>query len=105
MDKIGELIKNKIKAKGESRVKVAKEIGVTEYAIRNWEQNGVNNAKLTNVKKLAKYINVDPLVLLGIEPIENEEDLLLARKINKLPDDFKNMIKNNVDTLNQGDDE
>lgn len=63
------LVKNKMLELGLNRVELAKKMGITEGTIRKWERDGFDNAKLTNIKKLCKVLNINPLLFIGGESV------------------------------------
>ena len=44
------IIKKKLMEKGMTRVELAAKVGVTESAVRHWENTGIDNLKLSNAK-------------------------------------------------------
>lgn len=52
--------------KGLSMKQLAKEIGTTDAAVSNWE-NEVNEPKISYLKDIAKYFGVSTDYLLGLE--------------------------------------
>lgn len=98
MNKVGQLIKNKIKENFASRVEAAKVMGVTEGGIRRWEKVGLEKTKISNIKKLSTYLNIDLCILMNISEC-TEEDIKLAKKINKLEEPYKKIIINNINEL------
>ena len=46
------------RAKGLSRYRLAREIGVTEKAVANWERDGIENARSGHMRDLARIFGV-----------------------------------------------
>lgn len=46
------------RAKGLSRYRLAREIGVTEKAVANWERDGIENARYGHMRDLARIFGV-----------------------------------------------
>lgn len=87
-----EQIQKLLKENNMTRVALAKKIGVSEGAIRKWEENGINNIKIKNAKSLAKFLNVPVVELLGLVQEEELEVLKLANRLSKASNKTKLMI-------------
>ena len=61
-----EKLKELRQEKGLSMKQLAKEIGTTDAAISNWE-NQINEPKISYLKEIAKFFRVSSDYLLGLE--------------------------------------
>lgn len=81
---IGKIIQKLREERNISRYQLAKEIGVTDQAIKYWEEE-INEPKASYIRKLAIYFDVSADYLLAIEDIG-------GRKIYSI---HNNVINNN----------
>lgn len=63
------LIKYRRKELKMSMQELADKMGVAKSSVANWETNGIDNMKNSNVAKLAKYLDISPLELLGLNEV------------------------------------
>lgn len=106
MRNVEELIKKGMEKKGLNRVQLAKKVGVSEGAIRKWEKEGIENAKLTSVKKICEVLDLDTMELLGLKPISTlPEQRAIARKINNIKDTEQLNKINSIIDIVKGDEE
>ena len=54
------------KEKNMTMKELAKEIGTSDVSINNWE-NGINEPKITYLKRLASFFNISADYLIGLE--------------------------------------
>ena len=78
-----QILKRLRKENGISQAELAKSIGVVQGTIYFWE-NGTNEPTATYLVRLAQYFQVDIEQLLGIEHIENNNQLEILKLINSL---------------------
>lgn len=66
MDIFAQRLRELRQEKGLSMKQLAKEIGTTDAAISNWE-NEINEPKISYLKSIAVFFNVSTDYLLGLE--------------------------------------
>lgn len=109
---IGEIIKSARLAKGYTQEELGEMLGVQKSAVAKWENNKVVNIKRPTLAKLAKILDISPVLLVSdIEnnPIEtankiadivlNSEMLELIEKYNSLSEQNKKLAREHLDFL------
>lgn len=95
IEKILDLIKIKMKEQGYNYSSLARKMGITETSIRLWFINkNIQNMKLSNAQKLCKTLNINPLILLGIEPVEDDETYKNYNRLKKCDKEEIEQLKN-----------
>lgn len=87
MGSIGDFIKQRRLEMKLTQLDVAKRCGVSEGTVSRWESGFIDNMKRDKIAKLAKVLNISPLVLVGVPNIITfnikEQQLIQAfRKLN-----------------------
>ncbi|MBQ2890794.1 MAG: helix-turn-helix transcriptional regulator [Clostridia bacterium] len=74
-NKMGERLKELRLEKGLTQEEVGKIIGVQKAAIQKYEKGDIKNMKTDAARKLAKFYNVTPAYIMGIDEEEKDERL------------------------------
>ena len=86
-NKMGERLKELRLGKGLTQEEVGKIIGVQKAAIQKYEKGDIKNMKTDAAKKLAKFYNVTPAYIMGIDEVEtkgSKEDKQLSEYLELL---------------------
>lgn len=98
MTEVGIIIQNRLDELGMSKTKLAELIGVSEGAVRKWQNQGLENTKIDRIKKLSSILGISIPVLLGIASQEfSTRTTAIARKFDVLSDKDKEVIESIVD--------
>jgi len=80
------IIKNRRLELGLTMKEVADACGVSEGAVSRWESGEVNNMRRDRIYALSQVLQISPLLILGIEPKEND-------RVNKNVDQFIELLE------------
>ncbi len=86
-NKMGERLKELRLQKGLTQEEVGKIIGVQKAAIQKYEKGDIKNMKTDAARKLAKFYNVTPAYIMGIDEVEakgSKEDKQLSEYLELL---------------------
>ena len=86
-NKMGERLKELRLGKGLTQEEVGKIIGVQKAAIQKYEKGDIKNMKTDAARKLAKFYNVTPAYIMGIDEVEtkgSKEDKQLSEYLELL---------------------
>lgn len=72
---IGTKLKNRRKELGLTLQEVADMIGVSNPTVSRWETGNINNMKRNYIEKYAKALQVSPLFIMGLDDINDKENL------------------------------
>lgn len=65
--KIGNILRERRRAKHITQREVARIVGVTEATVSRWESGDIKNMKRDKIQKLASVLNLSPAVIMGWE--------------------------------------
>ena len=68
-----EFLKNRRKELRLSQDEVADYIGVTKSAVSRWENGDIKNMGVDKLRKYARVLNLDPMVIINYEEDDQEE--------------------------------
>jgi len=103
---IGARIKSRRLELGMSLDDLGKRIGVNRSTIKRYEDGLIKNIPQKTVEMLAVALKTTPSYLMGWDSEKKQDDLqldgeilLLAREMQKLPADKRNLLKNIIKTM------
>lgn len=88
--KVGEIIYNRRKELGLTLEEIGNATGVSKSTVKKWENGFIANMRRDKIEKLAKVLQISPIVLLGIDDdyIETHEFLKTIIDPNTVPPDM-----------------
>lgn len=64
---VGEIIYNRRKELGLTLEEIGNATGVSKSTVKKWEDGYIANMRRDKIEKLAKVLQISPIVLLGID--------------------------------------
>lgn len=96
---IGKRIKEVREKRGKTLLEVANQLGVAEATVQRYESGNIKNLKLDTITKIAMYLNVNPMYLMGWE--EKEKDLQLLSDYRYFPTPISAGLPLEVDCITE----
>lgn len=107
---VKDIIKKRREELGMTYEQLGNIVGVGKSTVRKWETGLIENMRRDNIVALSKALNISPAIIMGWQPIEDNNKLLLSKdelilisKYNKLDTEDKNRVVDYTDLLSNQD--
>ncbi|CAI3617338.1 MAG: helix-turn-helix domain-containing protein [Clostridium neonatale] len=85
-------------------------VGVGKSTVRKWETGLIENMRRDNIVALSKALNISPAIIMGWQPIEDDNKIILSKEettllenYNKLDNEDKNKVVDYTKLLSNQD--
>ena len=107
---VKDIIKKRREELGMTYEQLGNIVGVGKSTVRKWETGLIENMRRDNIVALSKALNISPAIIMGWQPIEDNNKLLLSKdelilisNYNKLDTEDKNRVVDYTDLLSNQD--